>query len=174
MAIVVDMFVIIRTLPEADIVDNELQVAAHSVSYRLQGFELTIDMLIDNDLLDSHRFILKGLPHGINPGRGGDLDLEARKTFPHEIDEVRDAHGDRIRAGLVDPFQKVNQLSITFSGVLQVSKTGGVQQVAEFQPSFVAGPYVSLHIFSIHLGQDKPGSRSPHNIEGKFPEEGIH
>ena len=54
--IVVDVFKIIRTLPEANIVDNELEVASHRLSDRLKGLKFTVDVLIDDDLFHPHLF----------------------------------------------------------------------------------------------------------------------
>jgi hypothetical protein len=130
-------------------------------------------MLIDDDLLDPHLFILEGLSHRVDPGGGGDLYLEAGETFPHEIDEVRDAEGDSVRPRLIDPLKKFDQLSVTLFGILEVSDARSVQEVTEFQAIFVAGPDESLHIISIYLGQDKTGSCSSNNIEGEFTEESI-
>jgi hypothetical protein len=94
MPVVINMFVIIGTLPEADVVDDQLQVAPYCLSDRLQSFELPIDVFIDDNLLHTHLFVLEGFAHGIDPGRGGNLDLKAWEAFPHQIDQVRDTHND--------------------------------------------------------------------------------
>jgi hypothetical protein len=131
-------------------------------------------MLIDDDLLDPHLFILEGLSHRVDPGSGGDLHLEAGEALSHEIDEVRDAEGDGVRPRLIDPLKKFDQLSIAFFGILEVSNAGGVQKVTEFQTIFVADLDKSLDIIPIHLGQDKTGACPSDNIEGEFTEESIH
>jgi len=169
----IDMLVIVRALPEADIVDDELQIAVHRFTDGLQGFEFTVDMLVDDDLLHSHILILKGFPHRVHTGGGGDLHLEARKTLPDEIDEVRDADGNSIRSGPIDPFEKLDQFSITFSGILKVSKTGGIEEITEFQSSLMASLDISVYKFSVDLRKDITGSCSPHRIVGKFAKEGV-
>jgi len=130
-------------------------------------------VLIDDDLLDAHILILEGLSYCVDPGRGGDLHLEAGETLSHEIDEVRDAEGDGVRPRLIDPLKKFDQLSVALFGILEISNAGSIQKVTEFQAIFVAGPDKSLHIISIHLGQDKAGSCPSDNIEREFTEEGI-
>ena len=126
MAIVIDVLVIVRALPEADVVDDQLQVALDRFSDRLEGLPLAVDMLIDDDLFSAHLFILEGFPHRIDPCCRRDLHLETRKALSHEVDKVRNADRDRIGTGAIDPFEKVNQLSVAFSRILKVSKTRGV------------------------------------------------
>ena len=99
MAIVIDMFIIVGALPEADIVDDQFQIALHRLSDGLEGLEFPVDVFIDDDLLNAHVLILKGLPHRVDPGCGGDLDLQTGKAFSHQIDEVRNADGDRVGTG---------------------------------------------------------------------------
>jgi hypothetical protein len=173
MAIMIDMLVIVGTLPEADVVDDQFEIALEGLSDRFQGFEFPVDMFINDDLLDSHIFILEGFSDRIDTGRGRDLHLQTGKAFSYQIDEIGDAHRDRIGSRPINPFQKLDKLSISLLGILEVSKTRGIQEVTELQPSFMAGLDILLHIVSVHLGKDKSGSRASHHIEGQFAEEGI-
>jgi hypothetical protein len=96
MAIMINMFVIVGTLPEADIVDDQFEITLDGLSDRLQGFELPVDMFVNDDLLDSHIFILQGLSDRIDTGCGGDLHFKAGKSFSHQVDEIGHTDGDRI------------------------------------------------------------------------------
>jgi hypothetical protein len=130
-------------------------------------------MLIDDDLLSAHGFILKGFSHGIHTGCGGNLHLQPGKPFFDEIDEIGNTEGNGIRSCSVDPLQKFDQLSITFSGILKVSQARGIEEITEFQSSLVASPDITFYVSSVDLWQDKPRSCSSHDIEGKFAEKGI-
>jgi hypothetical protein len=131
-------------------------------------------MFVNDDLLDPHVLILKGFPDRIDAGRGRDLHLQTGKAFSYKIDEVRDANRDRIRSSLVNPVQELDELSISFLGILKVSETGGIEQVTEFQPSLMAGLDISPDIVSVDLREDKSGSCASHHIKGEFAEEGIN
>jgi hypothetical protein len=173
MAIVIDMFIIIGALPEADVIDDQFQIALHCFSDRLQGFELTVDMLINDDFLDTHVFILKGFPYGVDPGCRGDFHLEAGKTFPRKVHEVGDTHRNRISAGMVNPFQKLNKLSIAFFRILEVSKARSIEEIAKFQSPLMAGVDVLFHILSVNLWQHETRSRPTDDIKGKLTEKSI-
>jgi hypothetical protein len=174
MAIVIDVLVIIRTLPKANIIDDQFQVALDCSSDCLKGLEFSVGVLINDDLLHTHGFVLKGLSHGIDTGSGGGFHFKARETFPDQIDEIGHANDDRVCTRLIDPFEKPNELSITLSRILEISKTGGVEQITKLQPIFVTDLNISYHIISIDLRQNKTGSCSSHHIEREFAEEGIH
>jgi hypothetical protein len=109
-------------------------------------------MFVDDNFLNAHVLVLEGFPDGIDAGRGGDLHLQTGKTFFYKIDEVREANRDCIRSGLINPFQKFDELSIPFLGVLKVSEAGGIEQVTEFQASLMAGLDVTPDIVSVDLG----------------------
>jgi hypothetical protein len=173
MAVMVDVLKIIGTLPEADVIDDQLQVTLHRLPDGLQGFEFAVDVFIDNDLLHSHLLILDGLADRVDPGRGGDFDLQAGKSFSHEIDEVRNAYRHRICARFVDPFEKLDQLPITLSRVLEVSEAWGVEKVAELQAFLMAGLNIPIDITAVDLRQNKAGPSSSHDVKGKLPEERI-
>jgi hypothetical protein len=86
MAIVVHMLEIVWTLPEADIVNDQFKVTFHCLSDGFKGFKFTIDMLIDDDFLNPHILVLKGLSDSIDPGCGRDFDVEAGKPLPYKVD----------------------------------------------------------------------------------------
>jgi hypothetical protein len=130
-------------------------------------------MFVDDDLLNAHVLILEGFPDRIDPSRGGDLHLETGKAFSHKIDEIRQANRDRIRSGPINPFQKLDELSISFLGILKVPKAGGIEQVTEFEPSFMAGFDISLDMVSVDLRKDKSRPCASYYIEGELSEEGI-
>jgi len=57
--IMIDMFVIVGTLPEADVVDDQLRL--HLTAFRIvPSFELAIDMFVDNDSSTPHVLVLEG------------------------------------------------------------------------------------------------------------------
>jgi hypothetical protein len=130
-------------------------------------------MFVDDDLLNAHVLVLKGFPDRIDASRGGDLHLQTGKAFSYKIDEVRDTNRDRIRSGLINPLQKLDELSISFFGILKVSEAGGIEQVAEFQPSLMAGLDISPDMVSVDLREDKSRSCASHHVKGEFAEEGI-
>ena len=173
MAVMVDVFKVIGTLPEADIVDDQFQVAFHRLPDGLQGLEFAVDVFINDNLFHSHLLILEGLADRVDPGRGGDFDLQAGKSLSHEIDEVRNAYRHCICARFVDPFEKLDQLPVTFSGILEVSEAWGVEKVAKFQAFLMAGLNIPFDVTAVDLGQNKAGPGSSHNVKGKLPEERI-
>jgi hypothetical protein len=130
-------------------------------------------MFIDDDLFNTHVFVLEGFPDCIDASCGRDLHLQAGKALSYKIDEVREANRDRVRSGSIDPFQELDELSISFLGIFEVSKAGGIEQITEFQPSLVTGLNVSFHMFSVDLWQDNAGSRPSDDIEGELAEERI-
>ena len=174
MAVMIDMLVIIRTLPEADIIQDQLQIALHGLSDRFKGFKFAVNMLIDDDFFHAHVFVLQGFSHGIDPGGSGDLDFEARKTRPHKLDQVGETDGDRIRAGTIDPFQKVDELCVTFFRIFEIAETRGVDKIAEFQSSIMAGLDVILYISSVYLWKNEARPCPSYDIEREFAEEGVH
>jgi hypothetical protein len=174
MAVVIDMFVVIRTLPQADIIQNQLQIALHGLADRFKGFELTVDMLIDDDFFHAHVFVLQGFSHGIDPGGSRDLDFEARKTRPHKLDQVGKADGHRIGARMVNPFQEVDELCVTFFRIFEVAKTGGINKIAEFQSSIMTGLDVIFYIFPVYLWKNEARPCPSDDIERKFAKESVH
>ncbi len=169
----IDVFKVIRTLPEADVIDNQFQVTFHRFPDGLQSLEFPVDVLIDDDLFYPHFLILDGLPDRIDPGRRRDFDFQPWEAFSHEIDEVGDTHRHRVGPRFIDPFEKLDQLSVTLPGVLEVSKARSIEKVAKLQAFFVAGPDIPFDIIAVDLRQDKAGPCPTHDIEGEFPEEGI-
>src|SRR5512136_1639215 len=112
-------------------------------------------MFVDDDLLNTHVLVLEGFPDRIDASRGGDLHLQTGKAFSYKVDEVREANRHRICSRLINPFQELDELSISFFGILKVSKAGGIEQVAEFQPSLMAGIDISPDKVSVDLGEDE-------------------
>src|SRR5512143_1015163 len=141
---------------------------------RFECFELPVDMLINDDFLYPHVFILEGLSNRVDPGDRRHFYFEARETFSHEIDHVGNAHRHRIGPGSVDPFEKLDQLPVAFLGILEVSETGGVEEIAELQSPIVAGPDIGFHIRSLDLRKDKPGPCPADNIKRKLAEKSIY
>jgi hypothetical protein len=174
MPIVVDVLIIVRALPEADVIDDQFQMTLHRLPDRFQCFELAVDVLINDDLLHPHVFILEGLSYGIDPRGRGDFYFEARKTFSHKVDQIGHTHGHCIGPGTVDPFKKFDELSIALFGILEVSKAGSIKKIAELQPSIVASLDVCFHIPSFNLRKNKTGPCPTDNIEGEFAEESIY
>jgi hypothetical protein len=75
---------------------------------------------------------------------------------------------------LVNPLEKVDDLPVSFFGILKIPEAGGVEKITEFQSSFMAGLDVLLHRFPVDLGKDKPRSRPSDDIERKFTEEAVY
>jgi hypothetical protein len=174
MAIVIDVLVVVGTLPEADVIDDQFQMTLHRFPDRLQGLEFPVDMLVNDDFFYPHVFILESFSYCVDPRGGGDLYFEARKTLSHEVDQIGNAHGHSIGPGSVDPFKKLDQLSIAFLGILEVSETRGVEEIAELQPSIVAGLDVRFHILSFDLRKNKPGPCPTDNIKRELAEKSIY
>ena len=130
-------------------------------------------MFIDDDLLNAHVLVLEGLPHRIDTGRGGDLHLQTGKALSYEIDEVRDANRDGISSRLINPFQKLDDLPISFFGILKVSEAGSIKQVTEFEPSLIAGLDISPDMVSVDLRKDKSRPCASHHVEGEFAEKSV-
>jgi len=92
----INMLVIVGTLPEADIVDDQFEITLDGLSDGLQSLEFTVDMFVNDDFLDSHIFILLGLSDRIDTGCRGDLHFKAGNSFSHQVDEIGHTDGDRI------------------------------------------------------------------------------
>ena len=173
MAVVIDMFVIIRALPEADIIEDQFQIAFHRFSDCVKGPELAVDVLVNDYFLHAHVFVLKGFPHGIDPRGRGDLDFETRETCPHQFDQVRKTDGDRIRAGMIDPFQKIDELCVAFFRIFEIAETGRIDKIAKFQSPIVAGLDVIFYIFPVYLGKNEARSCPSDDIEREFAEKSV-
>jgi len=174
MAIVVDVLEVVGTLPEADIIDDQFQMTLHRFPDRFEGFELPVDVFVNDDFFYPHVLVLEGLPYRVDSRDRGDLYFEAGKTFSHKVDQIGNPHGHSIGPGSVNPFKKLDQLSIAFLRILEVSETGGIEEIAELQPSIVAGLDVGFHILSFDLRKNKTGSRPADNIKREFAEKSIY
>jgi hypothetical protein len=174
MTIGIDVFVIVGALPEADVIDDQFQIALHRFPNRFEGFELAVDVFVNDNFFYPHVFILEGFSYGVDPCGRGDFYFESRKTFSHEIDQIRNAHGHSVSPGSVDPFKKLDQLSIAFLGILEVTKAGSIEKIAELQPSFVARPDVGFHILSFDLRKNKPRPCPADNIKRELAEKSIY
>jgi hypothetical protein len=75
---------------------------------------------------------------------------------------------------MIHPFDKVNNLSITLSRILEVSKAWRIEKVTELNFLFVAGMDVSFYEAPVHLRQDKTRSGSSDDVKRKFAEKGIY
>jgi hypothetical protein len=73
MAIVIDVFVIVGALPEADIIDDQFQMTLHRFPDRFEGLELPVDVFINDNFFHPHVFILEGLPYCVDPRGGRDF-----------------------------------------------------------------------------------------------------
>lgn len=169
----IHMFEIIGALPETDVVDDQFQITLHGLPDGFEVLKFPVDMFINDDLFHAHVFILEGLSDRVDPGYCGDLDLETWEAFSHQIDKVGNPDGDRISPRFVNPFDELDQLSIAFSGILEISEAGSIEEITELQAFFMTGVDITLDVIAIDLGQDKARPCSSHDVEGKLAKEGI-
>jgi hypothetical protein len=173
-AVMIDVFIIVGALPEADIINDQFEVALHRLSDRCQVFELTVNVLVNDNFLHPHVFVLERFSHRIDPRRGGDFHLQAGKTFSDQIDQIRSPQRYGICAGAVNPVEKLHELSIALFRILKISKAGSIEEVGKFQFSGMAGFDIILYVFPVDLRKDKTRPGSADNIEREFAKETIY
>ena len=122
MPVVGHMGRLVGAVMQAAGVGNELQLAADRLPYGRKGVKITVDVLVNHEFIDPHILVLLGTVHRVDPTYAGCLDLDPGQDLSYQMCHIGKTYCDNVNLDGPDPFQKLSDLAVSFTGIMNIVK----------------------------------------------------